>query len=113
MRVSYKTAYIYLLLTMTFWAGNSITARMFADDLPPLQHAFWRWVFASILILIIFRPPLKRDFPLIWANRWPVFWIATTGIGAYNTLHVLGIKFYHCKQCWFVTNHSSNNIVFF
>ena len=38
MRVSYKIAYIYLLLTMTFWAGNSITARMFADDLPPLQH---------------------------------------------------------------------------
>ena len=93
MRVSYKTAYIYLLLTMTFWAGNSITARMFAEDLPPLQHAFWRWIFASILILIIFRPPLKKDFPLIWAKRWPVFWIATTGIGAYNTLMYWALNF--------------------
>ena len=26
---------------------------------------------------------------------------------------ILGIKLYHCKQCWFVTNHSPNNIVFF
>mgnify|MGYP001262518474 CR=1 FL=1 len=73
MRVSDKTAYIYLFLTMTFWAGNSIIARMFADDLPPLQHAFWRWVIASFVILIIFRPPLKRDLPIIWTYRWLVF----------------------------------------
>ena len=43
MRVTDKVAYIFLFFTMTFWAGNSIVARMFADDLPPLQHAFWRW----------------------------------------------------------------------
>jgi len=93
MRVSDKTAYIYLFLTMTFWAGNSITARMFADDLPPLQHAFWRWVIASFVILIIFRPPLKRDLPIIWTYRWPVFWIGTTGIGAYNTLQYWALNY--------------------
>ena len=86
MRVSNKTAYIFLFLTMTFWAGNSITARMFAVDLPPFQHAFWRWTIASFLILIIFRPPLRRDLKIIWTNRCSVFWIATTGIGAYNTM---------------------------
>lgn len=93
MRVSDKTAYIYLFLTMTFWAGNSITARMFADDLPPLQHAFWRWVIASFVILIIFRPPLKLDLPIIWTYRWPVFWIGTTGIGAYNTLQYWALNY--------------------
>ena len=93
MRVSNKTAYIYLFLTMTLWAGNSITARMFADDLPPLQHAFWRWIIASFLILIIFRPPLKRDLPIIWKNRWPIFWIATTGIGAYNTMQYWALNY--------------------
>ena len=93
MRVSNKTAYIYLFLTMTLWAGNSITARMFADDLPPLQHAFWRWIIASFLILIIFRPPLKRDLPIIWKNRWLIFWIATTGIGAYNTMQYWALNY--------------------
>ncbi len=93
MRVSHKTAYVYLFLTMTFWAGNSITARMFAADLPPLQHAFWRWLIASFLILIIFRPPLKRDLPIIWENKWPIFWIATTGIGAYNTMQYWALNF--------------------
>ena len=78
---------------MTFWAGNSITARMFADDLPPLQHAFWRWVIASFLILMIFRPPLQRDLPIIWTYRWPVFWIGTTGIGAYNTLQYWALNY--------------------
>ncbi len=93
MRVSNKTAYIYLFLTMTLWAGNSITASMFADDLPPLQHAFWRWIIASFLILIIFRPPVKRDIPIIWKNRWPIFWIATTGIGAYNTMQYWALNY--------------------
>ena len=93
MRISDRTAYIYLFLTMTFWAGNSITARMFADDLPPLQHAFWRWVIASFLILMIFRPPLRRDLPIIWTYRWPVFWIGTTGIGAYNTLQYWALNY--------------------
>ena len=93
MRISDRTAYIYLFLTMTFWAGNSITARMFADDLPPLQHAFWRWVIASFLILMIFRPPLQRDLPIIWTYRWPVFWIGTTGIGAYNTLQYWALNY--------------------
>ena len=93
MHVSNKAAYIYLFLTMTLWAGNSVAARMFADDLPPLQHAFWRWFLASFLILIIFRPPLKRDFPVIWSNRWPIFWIATTGIGAYNTMQYWALNY--------------------
>ena len=93
MRVTDKVAYIYLFFTMTFWAGNSIVARMFADDLPPLQHAFWRWVIASCLILCIFRPPLRKGLPIIWAYRWPVFWIATTGIGAYNTLQYWALNY--------------------
>ncbi len=40
MRISDKTAYIYLFFTMTFLAGNSITARMFADDLPHYSMRF-------------------------------------------------------------------------
>ena len=44
------------------------------------------------MILIIFRPPLKRDLPIIWTYRWPVFWIGTTGIGAYNTLQYSGLN---------------------
>lgn len=85
-RISERTAIIFLLLTMTFWAGNAVVGRMFYAELPPFQLAFWRWVCAGLLLLVIMRPPLRADWPIIWANRWILLIIGTLGIGAYNTL---------------------------
>ncbi len=48
---------------------------------------------ASFLILKFFKPPLQRDFPIIWTHRWSVFWIGTTGIGAYNTLQYWALNY--------------------
>ena len=93
MLVSNRTAYIYLFFTMTFWAGNAVTGRLFYEDLPPLQLAFWRWVIAGIIIYAVFRPPLMRDFPIMWAHKWPIFWIATFGIGAYNTMQYWALNY--------------------
>ena len=52
MIVSTRTAFIYLFLTTTFWAGNAIVGRAFFEELPPFQLAFWRWTLAALLVLI-------------------------------------------------------------
>ena len=56
MKVSERTALFYLFATMTLWAGNAIVGRMFYEELPPFQLAFWRWVLAGLLVLIVMRP---------------------------------------------------------
>ncbi|MGC6529476.1 MAG: DMT family transporter [Candidatus Puniceispirillaceae bacterium] len=86
MQVSERTALFYLFATMTLWAGNAIVGRMFYEELPAFQLAFWRWVLAGLLVLVIMRPPLRQDWPVIWAHKWTLLFIATFGIGCYNTL---------------------------
>ena len=51
MIVSTRTAFIYLFLTTTFWAGNAIVGRAFFEELPPFQLAFWRWTLALWLLI--------------------------------------------------------------
>ena len=93
MKVSERTALFYLFATMTLWAGNAIVGRMFYEELPPFQLAFWRWVLAGLLVLIVMRPPLRQDWAVIWAHKWILIFIATFGIGCYNTLQYAALNY--------------------
>lgn len=92
-QISERTAIIFLLCTMTFWAGNAVTGRMFYEELPPFQLAFWRWVLAGAIVLIILRPPLRQDWALIWEYKWTLLIIGTLGIGMYNTLQYWALHY--------------------
>ena len=93
MKVSERTALFYLFATMTLWAGNAIVGRMFYEELPPFQLAFWRWVLAGLLVLIVMRPPLRQDWAVIWEHKWILIFIATFGIGCYNTLQYAALNY--------------------
>ena len=93
MKVSERTALIFLFDTMSLWAGNAIVGRMFYEELPPFQLAFWRWILAGLLILIVMRPPLKQDWPMIWRHKWTLVFIGTFGIGCYNTLQYAALNY--------------------
>ena len=93
MKVSERTALIFLFATMSLWAGNAIVGRMFYEELPPFQLAFWRWILAGLLILIVMRPPLKQDWPMIWRYKWTLVFIGTFGIGCYNTLQYAALNY--------------------
>ena len=93
MKVSERTALIFLFVTMSLWAGNAIVGRMFYEELPPFQLAFWRWVLAGLLILIVMRPPLRSEWPLIWQHKWVLLFIGTFGIGCYNTLQYAALNY--------------------
>ena len=46
----------YLLLTLAplFWSGNFVVARGIHEIVPPLSLAFWRWVLALAIYLLLF-----------------------------------------------------------
>lgn len=93
MKVSERTALIFLFVTMSLWAGNAIVGRMFYEELPPFQLAFWRWILAGLLILVVMRPPLRQDWPIIWEHKWTLVFIGTFGIGCYNTLQYAALNY--------------------
>lgn len=87
------SAYLLLILTNLFWAGNWIVGRAIRDDVPPIALAFWRWALALLLILPLAWPHLRRQWPLL-RGQWR--WIVVFGIlgtGFYNALAYLGLQY--------------------
>lgn len=37
-------------LATVVWSGSFVTSRGLHDSVPPVQHAFWRWVIALIAV---------------------------------------------------------------
>ena len=79
-------AYGGLVLATLFWAGNAVLARAVADEIPPFTLAFWRWVFALLVVLPFGLPHLRGGAAIIRANRSALFWHGLLSVGAFNTL---------------------------
>jgi drug/metabolite transporter (DMT)-like permease len=88
----FGNAYLLLILTMVFWAGNSVVARGIHQTVPPLALAWVRWTIAFILILPFAWPHLRRDWPVVRAN-WPILGLlGTIGAGTFIALYYYGVS---------------------
>ena len=88
----FGNAYLLLVMTMLFWAGNSVIARGISGEVPPLTLAWLRWTFATLIILPFAWPYLRRDWPTIRA-RWPILvMLGALGPGSFNSLYYIGVS---------------------
>ncbi|TVT32462.1 MAG: DMT family transporter [Marinobacter vinifirmus] len=79
-------AYIGLVLTPLFWAGNAVVARATVEYIPPLSMSFWRWVIALALILPFGLPGLWRHRQVIRQHLVTLLVLATFSVAAFNSL---------------------------
>ncbi len=88
----FGNAYLLLILTMLFWAGNSVVARGVHELVPPLTLAWIRWTIAGMIILPLAWPHLKRDLPTI-RRHWPiVVLLGALGNGSFVSLYYIGVS---------------------
>jgi drug/metabolite transporter (DMT)-like permease len=88
----FANAYLLLILTMIFWAGNSVVARGMHATVPPLALAWVRWTLAFFLILPFAVPHLRRDWRVIRAT-WPtLLMLGAVGAGTFIALYYYGIS---------------------
>jgi drug/metabolite transporter (DMT)-like permease len=89
---AFGNAYLLLILTMLFWAGNSVVARGIHETVPPMALAWLRWTLAALITLPFALPHLRRDWPIIRA-RWPMLvLLGTIGAGSFIALYYYGIS---------------------
>lgn len=86
------TAYLLLTITMLCWSGNFVIGRWVAPYVPPLTLAALRWIGASLLILPLAWPYLKRDAPLIRAHVPILLFFGVMGSGVFNTLQYIALQ---------------------
>jgi len=75
-----------MLLPPLFWAGNAVAGRVAVGHLPPIAMAFWRWLFALLLILPFGLPRVIAQWEDV-RRQWKILaLVALFSVTAYNTL---------------------------
>lgn len=79
-------AYIGLVLTPLFWAGNAVVARGTVAEIPPLSMSFWRWVIALAILLPFGLPGVLRHRRVIRQHLGSMLALALFSVAAFNSL---------------------------
>lgn len=81
-----RSGYLLALLATIIWSGNFIVARDLNATYTPITIAFFRWLIATVAILPIAWPYLKKDFNLILVQWRLMLILSFFGITFFNTL---------------------------
>jgi len=82
----------YLIVPPILWAGNSVIGKYAGDFIGPFSLSFYRWLFASALLLTVATGPLYRSRRILLRNWKPLLVLGILGTGIFNTLLYLGLN---------------------
>jgi drug/metabolite transporter (DMT)-like permease len=87
-------AYIFLLLTVTFWAGNFIVGK-FASvyEVPPFSLNFYRWLFAWLILAPCTLPEIIKKKLYIIKNYKLFIILGVTSITIFNSIVYYSLNF--------------------
>ncbi|MET7514993.1 DMT family transporter [Streptomyces sp. NPDC005480] len=74
------------LLATVVWSGSFVTSRALHDSVPPIQHAFWRWIIAIAAVAPFAARSAWRQRALLRAHVRFLSLAALLGVTVYNTL---------------------------
>ncbi|MCC5480292.1 DMT family transporter [Streptomyces sp. JA03] len=73
-------------LATLVWSGSFVTSRGLHDSVPPVQHAFWRWVVALLAVAPFGARQAWRQRASIRRHARYVLLASLLGVATYNTL---------------------------
>ncbi|GAA3126630.1 DMT family transporter [Streptomyces rameus] len=73
-------------LATVVWSGSFVTSRGLHDSVPPVQHAFWRWVIALLAVAPFGARQAWRQRHLFRRHARYVLLVSLLGVAVYNTL---------------------------
>ena len=87
-------AYIFLLLTVTFWAGNFIVGKFASlNDVPPFSLNFYRWFFAWLILAPFTLPEIIKKKDYIIKNYKLFTILGVTSITIFNSVVYYSLNF--------------------
>lgn len=85
-------AYLLLVLTVLFWAGNFVLARSMVDVLPPFTMASLRWSLAFLILLPFAYQSLIKERKQILKHWKVVCVLSMFGVAMFNSFIYLGVQ---------------------
>lgn len=85
-------AYLLLIITPIFWAGNVVSIRAISTEADPLLLAFLRWSLAFLLILPWWWPVVRREWREM-RSYFPILcWLSLWSVASFNTMIYIGVE---------------------
>jgi len=75
-----------------FWSCNNVLAKAVIDSIPPFSLAFLRWIAASVIILPLAWPYLKKDWKPARKSWGRLLVMSVLGVSAFNTLLYIAVQ---------------------
>lgn len=80
-------AWVFLILSNLFWAGNLIFGKYTASEFPPIWTAFLRWIIALIFLIPLAQFIEKPSWFRVWKKNWIIIvLLSAIGVVIYNFL---------------------------
>jgi len=87
-------AYIYLFLTVTFWAGNFVVGKLASFyEVPPFSLNFYRWFFAWLILAPFTLPEILNKKDYILKNYKLFIILGVTSITIFNSIVYYSLNF--------------------
>ena len=87
-------AYIFLLLTVTFWAGNFIVGKTASiNEIPPISLNFYRWLVAWFILLPFTYKELIEKKEYILKNTGIFVILGITAVSIFNSALFYSLQF--------------------
>jgi drug/metabolite transporter (DMT)-like permease len=78
--------YLYPLLAILIWAGNTVVNKLAVGVIFPAEIGFYRWVLAGILFTPFMLKPVLANWTTIKPNLGKVFILGVLGMAVYQSL---------------------------
>jgi drug/metabolite transporter (DMT)-like permease len=80
----HKKAYLLLLATTLFWAGNAIAGKLAVGHVSPMLLNTARWGFMLAILLVVGVKHLARDWPVIRRHWWFLLFTGAVGFTGFS-----------------------------
>lgn len=79
-----RNAYILLILTMLFWAGNSIAGKIAVGHISPMLLNTMRWLAASLVLGLLYRQAIRIESAVLRQNALSLLLLGGLGMTGFS-----------------------------
>jgi len=91
---NFNIAYLFLFLTVTFWAGNFIVGKYASFyEVPPFSLNFYRWFFAWLILAPFTLPEIFNKKKYVLKNLKLFVILGITSITIFNSIVYYSLNF--------------------
>lgn len=83
--------YILLVLCVLFWSANFVIGRFVAQEIEPIELAFFRWFGVFVVVLPFLFLHVKKILEALNHHFWILVLLSFLGIASFNTLLYIGL----------------------